>query len=102
MCGELAAEVEVGDSRRALSWRVGATLLWLLALRVLDSGMARSWVSSLFSVESEHGKGIHRDMYSPLSFNPSVKISKGSTDANDTRLLRLVQNMIQCCWTVRI
>jgi hypothetical protein len=57
--------------------------------------MARSWVSSLFSVESEHGRRVGPDeMYSPLSFNPSVEISRGNTDAKDARLLSLVQNMM--------
>ena len=57
--------------------------------------MARSWVSSLFSVENEHVSRVDLDeMYSPLSFNPSVEINRGSTDAKDARLLRLVQNMM--------
>jgi hypothetical protein len=88
----------VGDSRRTLSWRVGAMSLWLWVLRDTGSGMARSCVSSLFSVESEHGSHVGPDeMYSPLSFSPSVEISRDKTDAKDARLLRLVQNMAGCC-----
>ena len=96
--GRLVDEVEVGDRRRTLSWRVGAILFWLLVLRDVGSGMARSWVSSLFSVESEHGSHVGQDeMYSPLIFSPSFEISRGKTDAKDARLLRLVQNMAGCC-----
>lgn len=55
VCGKLAAVVEVGDSRITLSWRAGAVLLWSLVMRDVDGGigMARPWVSSLFSVRGE-------------------------------------------------
>jgi hypothetical protein len=38
----LAVEVEVGDSRRILSWRVDVMLLWPLVLRDVGNVMARS------------------------------------------------------------
>lgn len=52
----MAVEVEVGDSRRTLSWRVGVVLLWPVLLDCVGSGIARSCVSSLVSIRSERRK----------------------------------------------
>lgn len=89
----LASEVDVGDKRRARSWRL---VLGGSAEVSRDNrrGMAKSWVSSLLSATVSAMYEYDSLTCSPRSLKPLVEMSEGSTGAYDGRLLSVVQNMM--------